>query len=62
MFTYIHKNTGKTLYLHRKASPLKKSFIWYFSEDPKDAVDLPPFFEVVENPITKYPFVKKKKF
>lgn len=60
MYTYQHKTKG-TLYLHKRLTASKRGFLWFFSKDPNDAVDLPPFLEIVESPRTGYPFVRKKK-
>ena len=61
MFTYIHRRTGKTLYLHRKLSKSKRSFVWYFDDNPENAVDLPLNLEVIEGR-NMYPIVRKKRF
>ncbi|MEM7821821.1 MAG: hypothetical protein QXX38_03370 [Candidatus Aenigmatarchaeota archaeon] len=38
-----------------------KSRIYYFSKDPTEAIfNLPPGYEVVENPKTGMPFLRKK--
>ncbi|MEM5766173.1 MAG: hypothetical protein QW423_00850 [Candidatus Aenigmatarchaeota archaeon] len=37
--------------------------IYYFSKDPADAIfDLPPGYEVMENPKTGMPFLRKKSY
>jgi len=57
-YTYKAKN-GKKYYLHMKTRG--RAVIYYFSTDPTDALwDLPPGYEVVENPKTGLPFLKKK--
>lgn len=54
--SYSHKNSrGQTYYLHTRGGKL-----FYFSKDPKDSIDLPSNFQVVENPRTGLPLVKKK--
>jgi hypothetical protein len=34
--------------------------LYFFSKDPKDSIDLPPQFQVVENPRTGLLMIKKK--
>jgi len=60
---YVHKHskTGEPLYLHKKLTYTKRSFLYYFTKDSKDAIDLPPFLEVVESSRSGYPFVRKKR-
>jgi hypothetical protein len=59
---YVYKaKNGRKYYLHMKTRG--RAIIYYFSEDPTDALwDLPPGYEVVENPKTGLPFLRKKKF
>jgi len=59
---YVYKaKNGKKYYLHMKTRG--RAIIYYFSTDPADALwDLPPGYEVVENPKTGLPFLKKKEF
>jgi len=53
---YSHKNSkGVTYWLHSRNGRL-----FFFSKDPKDAIDLPENFTVIENPRTGLPMVKKK--
>jgi len=61
MYEYTYKKTGKKLYLHRKISGSNRSFVWYFTGCPDEAVDLPEFLEIVESSRSGYPFVRKKK-
>lgn len=53
---YSHKSrkSGKTYYLH------KKGRLFYFSADPKGAIDMPPGYTVVESERTGLPLLKKK--
>jgi hypothetical protein len=57
---YIYENKSKKKYwLH--ATKRGKSTLYYFSKDPRGAInDVPRGFKVVENPMTGFPFVKKK--
>ena len=58
-FVYKSKKTGQKYWLHVKTKC--KAKIFYFSKDPADAVfDLPFGYEVVENPKTGLPFLRKK--
>ena len=59
---YVYKaKNGKKYYLHMKTRG--RAVIYYFSEDPTDALwDIPAGYEVVENPKTGLPFLRKKKF
>jgi len=60
-YTYTSKKTKKKYYLHMKQKG--GAVIYYFSQDPQGALfDLPPGYEVVENPKTGLPFLRKKKF
>jgi hypothetical protein len=53
---YSHKNSrGVTYYLHTRGGKL-----FFFSKDPADGIDLPSHLQVVENPKTGLPLVKKK--
>ncbi len=61
LFTpYIYKNKkGKKYWLHVKEYRGKK--LYYFSQEPVGAIkSLPPGFEVIENPKTGLPFLKRK--
>ena len=52
---YSHTNSKGTIYhLHQKGR------LYFFSKDPKDSIDLPQEFEVVENQRTGLPMVKRK--
>jgi hypothetical protein len=57
---YIYKNkNNKKYWLHM--SKKGKSTLYYFSKDPRGAVnDLPRAYTVTENPMTGFPFIKKK--
>lgn len=57
-FVYTAKN-GKKFWLHVREKGKQK--LYYFSKDPTGALrDLPKGYEVVENPVTGMPFLKKK--
>ncbi len=45
---------GKKYYLHKRGK------LFYFSKNPKDAVDLPAGMTIIENQKTGLPMVKKK--
>jgi len=57
---YIYTNKkGKKFWLHMRKKG--KSTIYFFSKDPREAINsLPRGFTVVENPKTGLPFVKRK--
>jgi hypothetical protein len=56
LMPYSHTNSrGQTYYLHTRGGRL-----FFFSKDPAGAIDLPEKFNVVENPRTGLPMVKKK--
>jgi len=57
-FVYESKKKKK-YYLHQYTGTGKKS-MYYFSKDDKDAIDLPPGWEIVENPKTGLPTLKKR--
>ncbi|MEM5853614.1 MAG: hypothetical protein QXG39_00725 [Candidatus Aenigmatarchaeota archaeon] len=58
-FVYKSKKTGEKFWLHMMVKG--KARIYYFSKDPTNALfDLPPGYEVVENPKTGMPFLRKK--
>jgi hypothetical protein len=57
-FVYKSKN-GQKFWLHMKVRGNSK--IFYFSKDPSGAIfTLPHGYEVVENPKTGMPFLRKK--
>ncbi len=57
---YIYENKNKKkfwLHIRKKG----KSTLYFFSKDPRGAInDLPHGYAVTENPMTGFPFVKKK--
>ncbi len=57
---YAYANSkGVTYYLHERAMP-NGNVLHFFSKDPAGAVALPPGYDVIENPKTGLPFIKKK--
>jgi len=55
---YEHVNSKDIKYfLHKKRG---KGTLYYFSKDPKMGVNLPDGYDIVENPLTKLPLLKKK--
>jgi hypothetical protein len=57
-FIYTNKK-GKKFWLHSRQRG--KAILYYFSKDPVGALkSLPSGYEVVENPLTGMPFLKKK--
>jgi len=57
---YVFKNKkGEKFWLHEWAGSGQKKLI-YFSKDPRNAIDLPKGFEIVESPKTGLPILKKK--
>jgi hypothetical protein len=57
---FVHKSkTGQKFYLHVKEKG--RARLYYFSKDSVGALNgLPPGFEVIENPRTGFPFLKRK--
>jgi len=57
---YIYENkNGKKFWLHVRKKG--KAILYYFSKDPRGAINsMPKGFTVVENPMTGFPFLKKK--
>lgn len=57
------KKSGTTYYLHSKDVTLRggrKQTIYYFAKEAKDnACDMPDGYEVMENPKTGLPMLKK---
>ncbi len=50
-----YKNSrGKVYYLHKKGK------LYYFSQEPENAVELPEGYVIVENTRTGLPMLKKK--
>jgi hypothetical protein len=59
-FVYKSKK-GQKFWLHVKER--KGVSLYFFSKEPKNALsDVPPGFEVQENPITGMPYLKKGAF
>lgn len=57
--TYVYKKKdGTKFWLHMKQRG--KVVLYYFSKDPRDAINLPRGYEVVENSKAFLPFLKKK--
>jgi hypothetical protein len=58
-FVYKSKKTGQKYWLHVKIRGNSK--VYYFSKDPANALfSLPWGYEVVENPKTGLPFLRRK--
>lgn len=53
-YSQVNKKNGKTYYLH------KKGHLFFFSADPKDSIDIPSGYKVIENKKTGLPMLKKK--
>lgn len=64
-FSYTSKKSGQTYYLHTKDVNLKggkQVTIYFFARDQRpNACDMPGGYEVVENPRTGMPLLKKEK-
>jgi len=57
---FEYKNSrGQIYYLHSREGK-GGSKLYFFSKDSADGIDLPPQFNIVENPRTGLPMVKKK--
>ncbi len=53
---YEHTNSkGVKFWLHQRGH------LFFFSKNPEDSIDLPEGYDVVENPKTGLPMIKKKK-
>ena len=59
-YIHIYKKTGEQVYLHRRLNLNKTAFLYYFSHDDKDAIDLPPQLEAVDSVRGGFPIVRKK--
>jgi hypothetical protein len=58
---YSYKNSkGQVFFLHSKDGK-GGAKLFFFSKNPSDAIDLPDGFEVIENPKTFLPMVRRKK-
>jgi hypothetical protein len=58
-YIYVSKKSGQKFWVHAK--PRGKMILYYFSKDPSGSLNsLPGGREVVENPVTGMPFLKKK--
>lgn len=52
---YEHTNSkGNKYYLHARGK------LFYFAKDPKDGIDMPTGYTVIENSTTGLPMIKKK--
>ena len=64
-FSTQSKKTGETYFLHSKEVTLRggrKQVIFYFARDERpNACELPDGYEVLENPRTGLPMLKKSK-
>ncbi len=63
-FSVISQKTGATYYLHSKDVPLKNTgkvqTIYFFAKKEEGSIELPDNREVIENPRSGLPFLKKK--
>ena len=57
---YVYENKKKKKYYLHEYTGTGKKRMYYFSKDPKDAIDLPPGREVVESTKTGLPMLKKR--
>ena len=57
---YSHKNSRGVIYHLHSREGRGGAMLYFFSKDPAGAIDLPPQFQVIENPRTGLPMVKKK--
>ncbi len=53
-YSHVNKKNGKTYHLHQKGH------LFFFSADPKDSIELPSAYKVIENKKTGLPMLKKK--
>ena len=53
-YSQVSKKSKKTYYLH------SKGHLFFFSADPKGAIDLPAGYKTIENARTGLPMMKKK--
>ena len=57
---YSYKNKKEiTYYLHSREGR-GGAKLFFFSKSAEESIDLPPEFNVIENPVTGLPMVKKK--
>jgi hypothetical protein len=57
---YQHTNSrGQAYWLHKRVGK-GGATLFFFSKDSSESIDLPEAFNVVENPRTGLPLVKKK--
>lgn len=57
-FEYTNSR-GQKYYLHKRVGK-GGATLFFFSKSSEDAIDLPERFQVIENPRTGLPMVKKK--
>jgi hypothetical protein len=61
LFKFVYKNKkGKKFWLHVKIGR-GGTKLYYFSKDPRNAVNLPPGYVVVESARTGLPILRKRK-
>jgi len=53
MFAYKNAR-GRTYYLHKKGK------LYYFSSKPKDSIELPKGYSVIEHKVAGLPMLKKE--
>jgi len=59
---YEHTNSkGIKYFLNTTIGGKNKKILYYFSKDQRTPVDMPEGFEVIENPVTKLPVLRKKR-
>lgn len=59
----VKLKSGRILYLHKKPSPYPQHshYLYYFSRDPTNAIDLPEGFEIVANSRNGFPTCRRIK-
>tara|TARA_Y100000310_G_C20703935_1_gene832881 strand:- start:17086 stop:17265 length:180 start_codon:yes stop_codon:yes gene_type:complete len=57
---YEHTNSqGKKYFLNSTVAKNGRN-LYFFSKEPKNPIDLPEGFTIIESPLTKLPLLKKK--
>jgi len=57
---FVFENKKKKKYYLHEYTGIGQKHMYYFSKDEKDAIELPPGWEIIENTKTGLPTLKKK--
>ena len=58
----IVNSKGIKYWLHRVLAKKNKRYIYYFSKNPENSIELPENYIVIESPYSKIPMLKKKRW